>query len=202
MLTSLVELAKTEKVRQNDVAQLIDSMFKDAGLEDKEVLTYIDFKAMMKDFNGDFLAVGLDLKGAKHNFLDESDNIARMQNCATEYVDEGKSWLRIKWEHLTTFLEENRQNIFYLLVFFTINIWLFAERFIHYSFMSEHSDLRHIMGVGISITRGCAAALSFDYSVLLLSMSRNLLTKLKDTSLHQYIPTDAHSQFHKVRSKF
>ena len=60
-------------------------------------------------------------------------------------------------------------------------------------------DLRHIMGVGISITRGCAAALSFDYSVLLLSMSRNLLTKLKETSLQQYIPTDAHGQFHKVR---
>ena len=57
----------------------------------------------------------------------------------------------------------------------------------------------HIMGVGIAITRGCAAALSFDYSVLLLSMSRNLLTKLKETSLHQYIPTDAHGQFHKVR---
>ena len=38
MLTSLVELAKTEKVRQNDVAQLIDSMFKDAGLEAKEVI--------------------------------------------------------------------------------------------------------------------------------------------------------------------
>ena len=55
------------------------------------------------------------------------------------------------------------------------------------------------MGAGISITRGCAAALSFDYSVLLLSMSRNLLTKLKETSLHQYIPTDAHNQFHKVR---
>ena len=198
MLTSLVELAKTEKVLQNDVTQLIDSMFKDAGLEAKEVLTHADFKAMM-DFNGDFLAVGLDLKGAKHNFLDESDNIARIQNCATEYVDEGKSWLRIKWEYLTTFLEENRQNIFYLLVFFTINIWLFVERFIHYAFMSEHSDLRHIMGVGISITRGCAAALSFDYSILLLSMSRNVLTKLKETSLHQYIPLDAANEFHKVR---
>ena len=79
MLTSLVELAKTEKVRQSDVAQLIDSMFRDAGLGAKEVLTYDDFRAMMRDFNGDFLAVGLDLKGAKHNFLDESDNIARLQ---------------------------------------------------------------------------------------------------------------------------
>lgn len=68
-----------------------------------------------------------------------------------------------------------------------------------YSIMSEHADLRHIMGVGIAITRGCAAALSFDYSILLLSMSRNLLTKLKESSLHQYIPIDSHLQFHKVR---
>jgi dual oxidase len=39
-----------------------------------------------------------------------------------------------------------------------------------YAFMAEHLDLRHVMGVGIAITRGSAAALSFNYSVLLLSM--------------------------------
>ncbi len=64
--------------------------------------------------------------------------------------------------------------------------------------MSEHSDLRHIMGVGIAITRGCAASLSFDYAILLLTMSRNLLTKMKESPLHQYIPIDSHLQFHKV----
>ncbi len=32
---------------------------------------------MMKEFNGDFLTVGLDCKGAKHNFLDTTTNIAR-----------------------------------------------------------------------------------------------------------------------------
>ncbi len=67
-----------------------------------------------------------------------------------------------------------------------------------YSFMSEHSDLRHIMGVGIAVTRGCAASLSFDYAVLLLTMSRNLLTKLKESSLNQYVPLDSHLQFHKI----
>ncbi len=142
-----------------------------------------------------------------------------MQNYATEQLDSvHRSWSRRKWERLTTFLEENRQNIFYLFLFFSANVWLFIERFIRestisvaskrrirnvifsdYSYMSEHSDLRHIMGVGIAITRGCAAALSLDYCLLLLSMSRNLLTKLKETSLNQYIPTDAHLQFHKVR---
>lgn len=81
------------------------------------------------------------------------------------------------------------------------------------------------MGVGIAITRGSAASLSFCYSLLLLTMSRNLLTKLKEFSIQQYIPLgkketsfeksfftwkilfstdfilffpDAHIQFHKI----
>ncbi|CAG0906524.1 unnamed protein product, partial [Cyprideis torosa] len=64
--------------------------------------------------------------------------------------------------------------------------------------MSEHTDLRHIMGVGIAITRGSAASLSFCYSLLLLTMCRNLLTKLKEFSIHQFIPVDSHIQFHKI----
>ena len=64
--------------------------------------------------------------------------------------------------------------------------------------MTEHTDLRHIMGVGIAITRGSAASLSFCYSLLLLTMSRNLLTKLKDYPIQQYIPLDSHIQFHKI----
>ena len=67
-----------------------------------------------------------------------------------------------------------------------------------YAFMGEHLDLRHIMGAGIAITRGSAASLSFCYSVLLLTMCRNLITKMKEHSLHQYIPLDSHLQFHKI----
>lgn len=36
----------------------------------------------------------------------------------------------LKWNSLTTFLEENRQNIFYLFLFYVITIALFVERFI------------------------------------------------------------------------
>lgn len=64
--------------------------------------------------------------------------------------------------------------------------------------MAEHTDLRHIMGVGIAITRGSAAGLSFCYCILLLTMSRNLITKLKEFSIHQYIPLDTNIQFHKI----
>lgn len=104
-----------------------------------------------------------------------------------------RHWFLLKWDYLTTFLEENRQNIFYLFVFYVVTIGLFVERFAHYSFMSEHLDLRHIMGVGIAITRGSAASLSFCYSLLLLTMSRNLLTKLK-VSLNYFMVEDNSSE--------
>ncbi|CAH0546400.1 unnamed protein product [Brassicogethes aeneus] len=199
MLRSLVEIARTTSLSDDHVTELIDGMFQDAGLEHKEFLTYSDFKLMMKEYKGDFVAIGLDCKGAKQNFLDTSTNVARMTSFHIEpTMDVEKNFLRLKWDSLTTFLEENRQNIFYLFVFYVTTIALFVERFIHYSFMAEHTDLRHIMGVGIAITRGSAASLSFCYSILLLTMSRNLITKLKEFSIHQYIPLDTHIQFHKI----
>ncbi|XP_063910993.1 dual oxidase isoform X1 [Zophobas morio] len=199
MLRSLVEIARTTSLSDDHVTELIEGMFQDAGLQHKHFLTYSDFKEMMKEYKGEFVAIGLDCKGAKQNFLDTSTNVARMTSFHIEpTIDSEKSYIELKWDSLTTFLEENRQNIFYLFIFYVITIALFVERFIHYSFMAEHTDLRHIMGVGIAITRGSAASLSFCYSILLLTMSRNLLTKLKEFSIQQYIPLDTHIQFHKI----
>ncbi|KAK0174536.1 hypothetical protein PV327_010296 [Microctonus hyperodae] len=207
MLRSLVEIARTTSLSDDHVTELIDGMFQDAGLERKDYLTYNDFKLMMNEYKRDFVAIGLDCKGAKQNFLDTSTNVARMTSFnidqlpvpAASTIDEtSKCWMRKQWDNISTFLEENRQNIFYLFIFYVITIVLFVERFIHYSFMTEHTDLRHIMGVGIAITRGSAASLSFCYSLLLLTMSRNLLTKLKEFSIQQYIPLDSHIQFHKI----
>ena len=200
MLRSLVEIARTNNSLSNtQVTELIDGMFQSAGLQHKDSLHYDDFKLMMKEYRGDFIAIGLDCKGAKQNFLDTSTNVARMTSFHIDAVQERhRNSLLRRLDGITTFLEENRQNIFYLFVFYVITIALFIERFIHYSFMAEHTDLRHIMGVGIAITRGSANALSFCYSLLLLTMSRNLLTKLKEFSIQQYIPLDAHIPFHKI----
>lgn len=55
--------------------------------------------------------------------------------------------------HQIVYLEEHRQNIFYLVLFYLVTFALFVERFMHFSFMSEHTDLRKIMGVGIAVTR-------------------------------------------------
>lgn len=107
----------------------------DAGLQNKNYLTYQDFKEMMREYKGDFVAIGLDCKGAKQNFLDTSTNVARMTSFHIEpSVDAERAWLELKWDTLTTFLEENRQNIFYLFLFYVVTIALFVERFIRKCF--------------------------------------------------------------------
>ena len=39
------------------------------------------------------------------------------------------NWIKETWNEYTTFLEENRQHIYYLFVFFAINAWLFFDKF-------------------------------------------------------------------------
>lgn len=103
-----------------------------------------------------------------------------------------------RWRAIITELEEHRQDIVYLLMFYVIVAVLFFERFIMYSFLSEHMDLRHVMGFGISITRGSAASLSFCYAMLLLSMCRNIMTWIRTMGVREYIPLDSHVKFHKI----
>ena len=58
LLNSLVDIAKTKRLSEDNVHALINSMFTSAGFESKESLNYEDFKTMMKEFKGDFLAIG------------------------------------------------------------------------------------------------------------------------------------------------
>lgn len=45
-------------------------------------------------------------------------------------IDDDKHWITETYNCVVTFLEENRQNIFYLFLFYVITIALFVERFI------------------------------------------------------------------------
>lgn len=122
-------------------------LFQDAGLERKDYLTYNDFKLMMKEYKGDFVAIGLDCKGAKQNFLDTSTNVARMTSFHIDQLppEDSKTWAQKQWDAISTFLEENRQNIFYLFVFYVTTIALFVERFICESSSLFYSSLRKIL---------------------------------------------------------
>ena len=66
-----------------------------------------------------------------------------------------------------------------------------------YSVEREHAGLRQIAGYGVSITRGAASGMMFTFSCLLVTMCRNLITFLRETFLHRFIPFDSAIAFHK-----
>ena len=63
MLRSLVDIAKANSLTEHQTMEIIQGMFATAGLENKDRLDYTDFKAIMKEYRGDFIAIGLDCKG-------------------------------------------------------------------------------------------------------------------------------------------
>lgn len=51
--------------------------------------------------------------------------------------------------------------------------------------------------VGVVISRGSAAAISFLFPYMLLTVCRNLITLCRETFLNRYIPFDAAIDFHR-----
>ena len=143
MLTSLISLAKTSSVEQEEIIQVTESMFDEAGLGNKRWLDYTDFKDMMMLLSvGDFSNVGLEFKGAKMNFFDQSipHHMQMMEKYTVVPTSESEDiwWAdRVcrKWKALTTFLEGNRQHIFYLTLFYVTTALLFIDKFISKYFL-------------------------------------------------------------------
>ncbi|XP_065176843.1 dual oxidase 1-like [Sycon ciliatum] len=94
--------------------------------------------------------------------------------------------------------ENYRFHIFWLTLYLLVVLCIFAERAYYYSVEREHVGLRRIAGYGVTVTRGAASAMMFTYSSILVTMCRNLLTKLRETPLNRYIPFDAAHSAHKV----
>eukprot|EP00731_Ephydatia_muelleri_P031983 Em0023g490a len=109
-----------------------------------------------------------------------------------------KSGLARQFHVLKRFVENHRLHIFYLSIYAFITMGIFVERAYHYSIETEHGGLRRIAGFGVTITRGAASGMMWTYSVLLVTMSRNFITYLRETPLNNYVPFDSYVSFHKI----
>ncbi|XP_071487821.1 dual oxidase 2-like [Diadema antillarum] len=101
------------------------------------------------------------------------------------------------YTQIVRFFENNRLQIFYVLLYTLVLFGVFIERAYYYSIEREFAGLRRIAGFGVSVTRGAASAMMFTYSTLLVTMCRNTITKLRETFLHRYIPFDSALPMHK-----
>ena len=95
-------------------------------------------------------------------------------------------------------VENYKLHIFYLTLFWLVCCGIFVERAYYYSIEREFAGLRRIAGYGVTVTRGAASGMMFTYSVLLLTMCRNLITFLRETIINYYVPFDAYISFHKI----
>nr|BAC37749.1 unnamed protein product [Mus musculus] len=117
----------------------------------------------------------------------------------TEALQEKKQsgFLAQKFKQYKRFVENYRRHIVCVTIFSAICIGLFADRAYYYGFASPPTDIEETTYVGIILSRGTAASISFMFSYILLTMCRNLITFLRETFLNRYIPFDAAVDFHR-----
>ena len=72
-----------------------------------------------------------------------------------------------------------------------------APRRPDYALQADASGVPETSIVGIIVSRGSAAAISFLFPYMLLTVCRNLITLLRETFLNRYIPFDAAIDFHR-----
>ncbi|XP_014669047.1 PREDICTED: dual oxidase-like [Priapulus caudatus] len=202
MIRSLVQSTQTQFARRDDADHLIDTMMTSAGLGEQAELTFDEFRCLLHQHGKHLGQIGLHLKGTKQVFvmkkLGTRTDSFKIEDGNVFHVEVKRSLIKKKWNAFITFMEDNRQKVFYLTLFYCICLALFAERYAHYCVLSENNDLRRVMGHGICVTRGAAHVMSFTFSLLLLTVCRHIITALRDTVINQYIPLDSALEFHKI----
>ncbi|MBN3306687.1 DUOX2 oxidase, partial [Amia calva] len=108
-----------------------------------------------------------------------------------------RSRVQQKIQQFKRFIENYRRHIVCLIIFYGISAGVLLERCYYYALEAETTGIPETTMVGILVSRGTAASISFMYSYLLLTMCRNLLTLLRETFLNHYVPFDAAVDFHR-----
>ena len=129
--------------------------------------------------------------------LDSNENVADIPTVKDKPTFKFGAISR-RWNVFTRYVENMRLQIFYLSLFFLITAGIFVERAYYYSTETEQGGLRRIAGYGVTITRGAASGMMWTYSVLLITMSRNFITYLRETPFNYYVPFDSYIAFHKI----
>ncbi|KAH0503295.1 Dual oxidase 2 [Microtus ochrogaster] len=242
MMRSFIEISNN-CLSKAQLTEVVESMFRESGFQDKEELTWEDFHFMLRDHDSDLrftqLCVKGGAKGAGDIFKQRSGyrvsfitrtpgnsscprelvlplkapelgsaglkkklgkkSMGPSPRLYTEAVQEKlqRGFLAQKLQQFKRFVENYRRHIMCVTIFSAICVGLFADRAYYYGFASPPTDIEETTYVGIILSRGTAASISFMFSYILLTMCRNLITFLRETFLNRYIPFDAAVDFHR-----
>ncbi|KAI5936698.1 Dual oxidase 2 [Manis javanica] len=239
MMRSFIEISNN-CLSKAQLAEVVESMFRESGFQDKEELTWEDFHFMLRDHDSELRRTQLCVKGigdifkpnisGRVSFITrtpgESTSPQRVGLPASEAPEMGgpglkkrfgkkavvapprlytealqekmqRGLLAQKLQQYKRFMENYVRHVMCISIFSAICVGLFAERAYYYTFVSPPSGISETTQVGIILSRGTAASISFMFSYILLTMCRNLITFLRETFLHRYVPFDAAVDFHR-----
>ncbi|XP_077067339.1 dual oxidase 1 [Siphateles boraxobius] len=103
-----------------------------------------------------------------------------------------------KWiQQFKRFIENYRRHIICVIIMYGITAGLALERCYYYGLQAHDSGIPETSMVGVLVSRGSAAAISFLFPYMLLTVCRNLITMCRETFLNRYIPFDAAIDLHR-----
>uniref|UniRef100_A0A673Z4M1 NAD(P)H oxidase (H2O2-forming) n=1 Tax=Salmo trutta TaxID=8032 RepID=A0A673Z4M1_SALTR len=108
-----------------------------------------------------------------------------------------RSPIQQKIQQFKRFVENYRRHIVCFTIVYGITAGVALERCYYYGLQAYSTGMPETSVVGILASRGSAAAISFLYPYMLLTVCRNLITLGRETFLNQYIPFDAAIDFHR-----
>ncbi|XP_054572254.1 dual oxidase 1 [Eptesicus fuscus] len=254
MLRSFIEISNN-CLSKAQLAEVVESMFRESGFQDKEELTWEDFHFMLRDHDSELRFTQLCVRGVEvpeviKDLCRRASYISQDKLCPSPRVSARSSRSDVEVErtpqrlpcpmdtdppqevrrrfgkkvtlfqpllvtearrqkfqrsrrHQTVqqfkrFIENYRRHIGCVAVFYAVAAGLFLERAYYYAFASPPSGIAQTTFVGIILSRGTAASISFMFSYILLTMCRNLITFLRETFLNRYVPFDAAVDFHRL----
>uniref|UniRef100_A0A3B4Z817 NAD(P)H oxidase (H2O2-forming) n=1 Tax=Stegastes partitus TaxID=144197 RepID=A0A3B4Z817_9TELE len=223
MLRSFLEISNGA-LSKSQAEDGIKAMMQAAGFDDKEKISWEDFHFLLRDQEKELQFAQLNVKGwrkfcFKRIFfyilmsLTLSDvlvcplpmdlNIFRISvKTPNVYVKAKREQyirnpVQQKVQQFKRFIENYRRHIVCFLVVYGIVAGVTLDRCYYYGLQSEASGVPETTAVGIIVSRGSAAAISFLFPYMLLTVCRNLITLLRETFLNRYIPFDAAIDFHR-----
>ncbi|OTF83735.1 hypothetical protein BLA29_000768 [Euroglyphus maynei] len=223
MIKSLLEIAN-QSVSPIEMNATIQSMLKENGFTAKKELTFEDFSRLFHNYKDElgYTELNFDLSSLdklsqikpnrQSKIIRANDTIVRSYfggNNGPDFtkLNQPPTFLRIETQENSIepdwivswirFCDEKKKEIFFLIFYNLIAVIIFLDKAYYYANQNESSGLRQVAGMGIPLTRGSASVMMFTYSTILLTMCRNIITVIRETFLHHYIPFDSVVAFHK-----
>ncbi|KAA0724256.1 Dual oxidase 1 [Triplophysa tibetana] len=181
-------------------------MLQAAGLDNKDHFSWEDFHFLLQDHSAQLNIKGMEVLGKKK--LAKQQRISFMEknrfvlNNPKVYVKPqreryNRNPVKQRIQQFKRFVENYRRHIVCIVIMYGIIAGLALERFYHYGLQADASGIPETSLVGVLVSRGSAAAISFLFPYMLLTVCRNLITLCRETFLNGYIPFDAAIDLHR-----